>query len=343
MNAEHGTPESGPPPQQWPLHDLPSWSRAESGFPRTLLRVMDAEAVQKAVFDPALKQFPNAYRALDPVFRTPDATRAWQSARSQALTTVRDGVAASPWARSLVLRGSMLMALWFGEVAREPGDLDFVVVPSSWDMSETRTATLLSGVAEAAEQSASSRSDGLRIDAAGAVYEDIWTYERVPGRRMMLPWSAPGTPGGWLQLDFVFGESLPEPPEPIPLPSRDLLYAASPALSLAWKVMWLVVDGYAQGKDLYDATLLAEHHPLPNALLQEVFRVGGEWPEPAHERVLGTHLDEALQYVEWNHFADEYPQFATRESEFIDRLRTAVAPTFADDPVPGAEEQADQA
>ncbi|MFJ6701077.1 nucleotidyl transferase AbiEii/AbiGii toxin family protein [Streptomyces sp. NPDC091272] len=295
---------------------------------------MDAEAIQKAVFDPALKQFPNAYRAADPVFPHPEATLAWQTARSQALITVRDGVAASVWSTSLVLRGSMLMAMWFGASAREPGDLDFVVVPSSWGMAEPRTSGLLSGVAEAAELMAASRADGLRIDARGTVYEDIWTYERVPGRRMMLPWSAPGTPGGWLQLDFVFGESLPEPPVSVVLPSGGLLQAASPALSLAWKVMWLVVDGYAQGKDLYDAALLAERHSLPNALLQEVFRLGGEWPEPSRERVLGSDLADALQYVEWHHFADEYPGFAGREREFVRRLRTALAPTFADDTTP---------
>ncbi|GGX09498.1 nucleotidyl transferase AbiEii/AbiGii toxin family protein [Streptomyces chryseus] len=312
-----------------------AWARPESEVPRTMLRVLDAEAVQKAVFDPALKQFPNAYRVSDPVFPSPGATRDWQDARSAALSAVRDGVAASPWAQSLVLRGSVLMALWFGEQAREPGDLDFVVVPSSWSMTGERTSVLLDGVAAAAETQAADRADGVRIDAAGAVCEDIWTYERVPGRRMMLPWSAPGTPGGWIQLDFVFGESLPEPPERIRLPSGGFLYGATPALSLAWKVMWLVNDGYAQGKDLYDATLLAERHTLPNALLQEVFRLGGEWPELGRERVLGRDVADALRYVEWHHFADEYPRFGGREREFAARLRSALAPTFADDPEPG--------
>jgi hypothetical protein len=296
--------------------------------PRTLLRVADAEAVQTPVFDPALKQFPNAFRAADPVFPSPEVSRAWRTARSRALSAVRDGVALSPWAESLVLRGSVLMALWFGEQAREPGDLDFVVVPQSWRMEEERTSTLLAGVAAAAEAAAAGQADGVRIDASGAVCEDIWTYERVPGRRMMLPWSAPGTPGGWVQLDFVFGESLPDPPERILLPSGGLLYGATPALSLAWKVMWLVNDGYAQGKDLHDAALLAERHALPNALLQEVFRLGGEWPAPGRERVAGEDVTEALSYVEWHHFADEYPQFAGREREFAERLRVALAPTF---------------
>ncbi|MFJ5887913.1 nucleotidyl transferase AbiEii/AbiGii toxin family protein [Streptomyces californicus] len=297
--------------------------------PGTMLRVLDDDAVQRTVFDPALKQFPNAFRASDPVFPSPAATRAWQTARASALAAVRDGVAASPWAEALVLRGSVLMALWFGEEAREPGDLDFVVAPASWRMEEERTSGLLTGVAEAAEARAAQGGDGVRISAAGAVCEDIWTYERVPGRRMMLPWEAPGTPGGWVQLDFVFGERLPEPPERITLPAGGVLYAATPALSLAWKVMWLISDMYAQGKDLYDATLLAERHPLPDALLQEVFRLSGEWPEYGRTRVEGGDLDTALASVEWHHFAGEYPRFAGREAEFAGRLRTALAPTFA--------------
>ncbi|MEU3056833.1 nucleotidyl transferase AbiEii/AbiGii toxin family protein [Streptomyces griseus] len=298
--------------------------------PGTMLRVMDDEALQRTVFDPALKQFPNAYRASDPVFPSPGATRAWQTARAAALRAVRDGVAASPWAEALVLRGSVLMALWFGEQAREPGDLDFVVAPASWRMEEERTSELLAGVAAAAGARAAENADGVRIHAAGAVCEDIWTYERVPGRRMMLPWEAPGTPGGWVQLDFVFGERLPEPAERVLLPSGGFLYGASPALSLAWKVMWLISDRYAQGKDLYDAALLAERHPLPSALLQEVFRLSGEWPETGRTWVAAEDLDTALNHVEWHHFAGEYPRFDGREADFAGRLRTALAPTFAE-------------
>ncbi|ARF62719.1 MULTISPECIES: nucleotidyl transferase AbiEii/AbiGii toxin family protein [Streptomyces] len=312
-----------------PARDRNDVRRRFLDVPGTMLRVLDDEAVQRTVFDPALKQFPNAFRASDPVFPSPAATRAWQTARASALAAVRDGVAASPWAEALVLRGSVLMALWFDEEAREPGDLDFVVAPASWRMEEERTSGLLTGVAEAAEARAAQGGDGVRISAAGAVCEDIWTYERVPGRRMMLPWEAPGTPGGWVQLDFVFGERLPEPPERITLPAGGVLYAATPALSLAWKVMWLISDMYAQGKDLYDATLLAERHPLPDALLQGVFRLSDEWPEYGRTRVEGGDLDTALASVEWHHFAGEYPRFAGREAEFAGRLRTALAPTFA--------------
>ncbi|QWQ42308.1 nucleotidyl transferase AbiEii/AbiGii toxin family protein [Streptomyces sp. YPW6] len=335
MSSEQRPPFPTVVPAADPVHPaagLDARRRFLGPVPRTMLRVLDDDAVQRTVFDPALKQFPNAFRNADPAFPSPAATRAWQAARAAALTAVRDGVAASPWAEALVVRGSVLMALWFGEEAREPGDLDFVVAPASWRMEEQRTSDLLAGVAAAAEAQAAQGEGGVLIRAAGAVCEDIWTYERVPGRRMMLPWEAPGTPGGWVQLDFVFGERLPEPPERIALPSGALLYGATPALSLAWKVMWLINDSYAQGKDLYDATLLAERHPLPLALLQEVFRLSGEWPEPGRTRVGREDLDGALGYVEWHHFAGEYPRFEGREEEFAGRLRAALAPTFAGEP-----------
>ncbi|MFG2526860.1 hypothetical protein [Streptomyces sp. NPDC048516] len=44
--------------------------------------------------------------------------------------------------------------------------------------------------------------------------------------------------------------------------------AAARALSLAWKVLWLVSDLHPEGKDLYDALLLAESTELPSALLR---------------------------------------------------------------------------
>ncbi|CAL9443468.1 hypothetical protein SUDANB95_02282 [Actinosynnema sp. ALI-1.44] len=51
---------------------------------------------------------------------------------------------------------------------------------------------------------------GLR--AAGVTSDWIWTYERVPGRRLVVPFDLPGLPGGSVRLDFVFNEHLPEPP-----------------------------------------------------------------------------------------------------------------------------------
>ncbi|HEX6499845.1 MAG TPA: nucleotidyl transferase AbiEii/AbiGii toxin family protein [Micromonosporaceae bacterium] len=90
----------------------------------------------------------------------------------------------------------------------------------------------------------------------------IWTYERADGRRLAIPFSTADAPDGHMQTDIVFGERVPLPPEVLRLPGIDQpLLAAPAALALAWKLLWLATDTYPQGKDLYDAVLLAEHTP----------------------------------------------------------------------------------
>ncbi|MEV0018499.1 nucleotidyl transferase AbiEii/AbiGii toxin family protein [Streptomyces tendae] len=315
-----------------PRAPLDEETRQAEQLPRTLRPVPGDDVTQRPVFDPALKQYQNAYRATDPSFTDPERGTAWRAARRRALDLVLGAVADSEWADSLVLRGSMLMSTWFGAQAREPGDLDFVVVPPSWRIDDGRTERMLTALAEAAGARAGTGADGVEvgISAQGAVVEDIWTYDRVPGLRTVLPWGAPGLPGGHVQLDFVFGERLPEPPEPVELSAGAVLYAATPGLSLAWKLLWLINDAYGQGKDLYDAVLLAERHPLSRDLLHEVFRLSGEWPYP-REHILLEDVVEAAGYVEWNHFVTEYPRFRERGDEFAERLVRAVTPAFARD------------
>jgi hypothetical protein len=299
--------------------------RRGSQLPRTLQVGMDHTGARRQVFDPALKHFHRAFRPLDA--DAPDAA-AWRAARRNALETVLAGVARSGRADSLVLRGSMLMSVWFGQEAREPKDLDFVVVPADWNIEEERTGAMLDEIASAAQRVAEERGGPLTIDAGGAESEYIWTYDRVPGRRMVLPWQATGLPGGQVQLDFVFNERLPA--EPVTAAVADTeLWAAGPELSLAWKVQWLLTDCYTQGKDLYDAALLAERHPLRYELLHEVFRLSGEWPYPQREEVTFADVEDALRYVEWHHFAADYPRFADDEELYARRLLAALAPTFA--------------
>jgi len=311
-----------------PRAPLDDDTREARELPKTLRPVPGNDVVQRPVFDPALKQYPNAYRASDPSFPDPAREKAWRTARRLALDLVMAAVSDSPWAESLVLRGSMLMSAWFGEAAREPGDLDFVVVPHTWRKEDPRTGRMFEEIAVAAEVLATERGTRVTFSSGDAVVEDIWTYERVPGRRMVLPWSAPGLPGGHVQLDFVFNERLPEPPELVELPGGAIVLAATARLSLAWKLMWIINDTYAQGKDLYDATLLAERHPLPFALLHEVFRLSGEWPASNREHVVWSDLVQGVRHVEWHHFIKDYPQFEDDEREFAERLLRAVAPAF---------------
>ncbi|GAA1266759.1 nucleotidyl transferase AbiEii/AbiGii toxin family protein [Kitasatospora nipponensis] len=320
-----------------PQEPLDDTERPEYGIPLTLRPVLDPRAEQRPIFDPALKQHANAYRAGDPSFTDPRLQTAWYAARRRAMDEVLAAVADSPWAPHLVLRGSVLLRGWFGEAAREPGDLDFVVAPRDWQIEEERTATMLAELARAAEQRTTAGAPGVLFSAADAVSEPIWTYDRVPGCRLVLPWTAEGLPGGTVQLDFVFNERLPQAPERTPVAALAegpgcTLTAVTPALSLAWKLLWLLTDMYPQGKDLYDAVLLAETTPLRYELLREVFLDAGGWW--AAQPVTTELLAQLRNRTEWEHFESEYPQIEADLEECTDRLIAALAPTFAGAPAP---------
>ncbi|WP_063773553.1 nucleotidyl transferase AbiEii/AbiGii toxin family protein [Streptomyces rubellomurinus] len=307
-----------------PRTELDNSRRAGLGVPLTLRPVREEGVVQRPIFDPALKQYSNAYRAADPRFADAAAGAAWYAARRTALDLVLTAIARSEWADCLVLRGSVLLKGWFGDDAREPGDLDFVVVPQDWRIEEERTTAMLDGIALAAQQTAG--AGPVRFEAADALSEDIWTYERVPGRRLVLPWTADGTPGGVVQLDFVFNERLPLAPEPFPLCADATLNAATPELSLAWKIMWLVTDMHPQGKDLYDAVLLAESCRLRYEVLRDAFLAAE--PHYALHPVRPATITDLADSVEWEHFAQEYPDIPGTDTEYVQRLAAALAQTF---------------
>ncbi|MFJ9774437.1 nucleotidyl transferase AbiEii/AbiGii toxin family protein [Kitasatospora sp. NPDC101157] len=305
-------------PRQPPSEDV----REERELPRSIRPVDDAAVTQQPVFDPALAGYARALRPSEPAFTDPRLAERWLAARREALTTVLSAVAGSRWAEHLVLRGSVLLRAWYGEQAREPGDLDFVVRPVDWELEDERTDRMLRDLAADAER----LSGAVRLHADQAVGDEIWTYSRIPGRRLVLPWSAPGVPGGTVQLDFVFTEHLPVPPEPYRLPGVTApLLGATPQLSLAWKILWLVSDNHPQGKDLYDAILLSRTAEVPYELLRQVFSRSDEgwsqWP------VLPEQIGELD--VDWDEFAKDYPQFAEPVEEYPAQLLAALRPTFA--------------
>ncbi|MEU4099128.1 nucleotidyl transferase AbiEii/AbiGii toxin family protein [Streptomyces tanashiensis] len=296
-------------------------------LPHTLTAGVGEAAVRHLVFDPALKHFDGAFRPGDGVVEDPELRVRWQAARRAALELVLAAVAGSPWAGSLVLRGSMLMGAWFGDAARAPKDIDFVVVPETWRIEEPRTRAMLDGIAEAAERLAQERGADLSVSAAGAASEYIWTYERVPGHRLVLPWTAPGLPGGQVQLDFVFHERLPTPPRPAEV-AGVRLPAADRELSLAWKLMWLSCDMYPQAKDLYDAVLLAENCTMPRALLETVLREADEWPGRPDEPLSLAMFEDAARTVDWAGFDDAHPNTEAARRDLGARLLAALAPVL---------------
>jgi hypothetical protein len=142
--------------------------------------------------------------------------------------------------------------------------------------------------------------------------DDIWTYERAEGRRLSVPWFS-GKVRDVIQVDIVFREPLQDVPTLEALGDagghgyRDAaacpsVWFASRAESLAWKLLWLETDSYPQGKDLYDAILLAEHVALPVELVSAVYAGKGEtWQHGGT-----TEFVRALQ-VDWTGFSALYP------------------------------------
>jgi hypothetical protein len=193
------------------------------------------------------------------------AGRRWRDARRAALRHLLTGIASGPYGSRLVLRGSAALPAWAGDRAREPGDLDFVVTPPGIGSTGRQANDLLDGIVAAAS--------GAGLRPADTRRSEIWTYERADGRRLVIPFAGAGIPDGFVQIDVVFGEQLPIPPEPLTLPGVPVpVPAATAALSLAWKLLWLATDHYPQGKDLYDAVLLAEHTTVDLALVRGLLR-----------------------------------------------------------------------
>lgn len=156
---------------------------------------------------------------------------------------------------------------------------------------------------------------GVRLDADQIVEDDGWayTYSTMAGSRLIIPWRADGLEGR-VQADIAQDETLPQVPRWTRIPRSDggqsVVLAASPELSLAWKLMWLVGDtrqaGVSRGKDLYDAVLLAE---LP-----------GVAP-------MSTLTREALDVVrvDWAVFTAQYPHVQGTSAAWKHRLAHALA------------------
>ncbi|MFC4038096.1 nucleotidyl transferase AbiEii/AbiGii toxin family protein [Dactylosporangium siamense] len=302
--------------------DLPrdpwtDWRRSapagREGYPATYRPLEPGPGMrQSAAFDPAMKHHPHGYRAGEPEFLDADAGAAWRAARWAAIEHLIGLVAQGPWAGDLVMRGSVPLRIQLGAGAREPGDLDYVV-PHGHDVGDPRAGAPLQSLIDAVRD-----RPGAGLTAEGVTVEEIWTYDRVPGRRLAFPFRVPGVPAGTIQVDLVFGEHLPVPPVPLRVGPFEVP-AAPPELALAWKLLWLETDAYPQGKDLYDAVLLAEHGPVDLDLIRAVLR---EDLGPSADGYGAASI--APLAVDWANFLDEYPQVRGDCEEWKERLSRAL-------------------
>ena len=265
--------------------------------PPTLLTHIDQSPVQQLpVFDPAVRQFPRGFRN-----GAPDAglsemdLHLWTSHHLSQTDVVLRTLVSAPCCAHLVLRGSWLLHLWFEPTARLPHDLDFV---------DASGAAPDDFVIEAVQHLRShlDRESGLVIDELRVCA--IWTYEKVEGRRIAIPWAMNGL-NGVVQVDVTFGEMIPSPPEAMAMGDA-VVRVASMETSLAWKMLWLHTDSYPQGKDLFDAVLLSRHVGLSAPMRDWLNRaIRADWP--SYDNNLAR-FD--FDLTEWQHFALEYPTLA---------------------------------
>ncbi|GAB3150915.1 hypothetical protein GCM10027290_39210 [Micromonospora sonneratiae] len=264
----------------------------------------------------------------EPEFTDPAQADRWRTLRRTALDHVLALVATSPLRENLVLRGSMLLPAWTGEQAREPGDLDWVLVDRMTDPDRLH-ADLLDLIRQRPTV-----TDGVLLDVDGATREEDWEtigYESTSVLRVCVPWRADGVPPGSVQLDIALDVELPEPPVETVVPRGDggepaSVRAASRELSLAWKILWLAVGEYTEGfvyeKDLYDAVLLAEDSrtKLSPVLLDEVL---DPWLESETVPDEINELD-----VDWEDFQKDYPWVGGTAEEWLTRLSRALTRMF---------------
>lgn len=286
-------------------------------YPSTFL-VDDAERV--SIFEPALKQYARAFRLGDPAFADASGRARWLAARNAVLEHVLGIIARSPWRESLVLRGSVLLRAFFGDAARAPGDIDWVVLPPKLAASDAAATRMIDDIAR--RIAAAPQAGEATIDVTRAARDAIWTYSRAEGVRLAFVWTVDGLPPGTMQLDFVFREPLRVAPVETTIPTATgvvSLLGATLELSLAWKLLWLGSDMYPQGKDLYDAVLLAERTTLPPGLLEQIVADSDNgWPTTLP-------LEMGSWPVDWANFKLEYPWIAGELDEWKRRLSAALA------------------
>jgi len=288
-----------------------------------------SDGARRDVFDPALKHYP--YGLVKGPPRDRELAHEVETARAPLLR--RAVLAISHSVRDLVvLRGSVALAAWFPGRARRPHDIDLVVRDPSCEPGDRRARDLVSALRE--EVRLALEAADIELHGDQITLDEIWTYERAEGRRLSFPWTLPSKHGApfrdVVQIDLVFSEPLQDEPtlEPIgidprvasretgyrdPLPGRSLWFA-SRSESLAWKLLWLQSDMHPQGKDLYDAVLLAEDSPLSLELARAVFNAKGErWRDLELQLPAATWSGQ----LEWDSFALEYPELAGPGAEAL--------------------------
>ncbi|GHG70618.1 nucleotidyl transferase AbiEii/AbiGii toxin family protein [Comamonas sp. JC664] len=282
-------------------------------------KAYEPDSTRADVFDPALRHHGRAFIKGPPHFEDPAEEARFRTTRARVLRRCLAAIGHAPVGDRLVVRGSAVLEVWYGERARPAKDLDVVVTPASVGPNSHEGEKLLRDLAQAITDVL--RVEGTNLDPAAIPVDAIWTYERAEGRRLTFPWFWEGRVRDSVQVDVVFNEPLLTAPIALTVDAVPVR-VASKEESLAWKLLWLADDGYPQGKDLYDAVLLAEDTSLPPGLLQRVFEAKSSdcWQDEFNQGEFHFHTR-----VDWPNFALEHPTLAQGDVDsYWARLKTAL-------------------
>lgn len=297
-----------------------------NNYPNTF-RAVDStrDAGRPQVFEPALLHFRRAFRLGDFLSPSLHERLEWERTRAQVRTHLLRLVAESRWSEHLVLRGSVLMQAWFGERARDPKDIDWVFQPQNVKLGDALCEECFAELVELVKANPTTADAEILVSQIAS--DDIWTYERAAGRRLVFPFQSE-LGQREIQMDIVWAEKLFEPPTKtslsVPQEEPITVLAATPALSLAWKLLWLITDIHAQGKDLYDAVLLAQNTKLSLELLSRVLN-SDEWVRQ-YRKITPDLLEEIS--ADWPNFKLEYLWIEGEEKQWLLALKQALAPTW---------------
>lgn len=172
-----------------------------------------------------------------------------------------------PDAEHFILRGGMLMRLWFRPYLRLAADLDLVsTFPFSVEETARRFVPLLAdrGV-----------DDGVTFDTERFRVEGIWLNTNFPGVRLFVCGEIEGVEDD-VSVDVTFGEPLVPPPRLGDYPMRGgaltaRLWMCRPETIVGRKLHALMHMGtqHWRPKDLNDLRLLLGHVPMNRADLPE--------------------------------------------------------------------------
>lgn len=247
-----------------------------------------------------------------------------RAAHRAAMYHLLEVVATAPWGADLILRGSMSLRAWLKGAAREPQDLDFVVLPYPLEPVAAYAARTVDRLVAAVRNSPACGLLPDLVVVSGSDYEgyDNECDDEELGRRLVFPFVAAGDRTGEVRVDLTFGRHPAVPPVAVRIPPLDVpILAATPEQSLAWKLRWLCTDAEPRAKDLYDATLLAEYiDDDPAGLVGTA--LCEEW-SPDADRCDPRSLSD--RPVDWERFREQHPEVQGDIDSWKDRFDRALA------------------